>query len=69
MTDRRENTPKQPLVKLSKKQKKLRNIQANTVTQAAKVKKQNDVQIFDYARKRGVNKDKKPKAKEEEEEQ
>ncbi|XP_063857677.1 DNA ligase 1-like [Scylla paramamosain] len=66
LTDRRENTPKQPLLKLSKKQKKLRNIQANTVTQAAKVKKQNDVQIFNYANKRGVNKDKKPKEEEQE---
>lgn len=69
LTDRRENTPKQSLLKLSKKQKKLRNIQANTVTQAAKVKKQKDVQIFDYAKKRGVNKDKKPKEEQEEVEQ
>ena len=37
------------------------------VTQAAKRKNQGNVQIIDYAKKRGVNKDKKPKVEEEEE--
>ncbi|MPC26441.1 hypothetical protein E2C01_019580 [Portunus trituberculatus] len=37
----------------------MRNIQANTVTQAGKVKKQNEVQIIDYATKRGETLDEK----------
>ncbi|KAG0729043.1 hypothetical protein GWK47_003582 [Chionoecetes opilio] len=58
--------PKQPL-KLSKKQKKLKNRQANkTLTEATKRKRQEEVQIYDYAKRRGVNK---PKRNKEEEEQ
>lgn len=66
LRDKREETPKQTL-KLSKKQKKLKKRQANTLTQAAKRKKQEDVLIIDCAKKRGVNKVRKSKEEEVEE--
>lgn len=58
LSERREETPKQPL-KLSKKQRKLKKRQANTLTQAAKRRKQKEVLIIDCAKKRGANKERK----------
>lgn len=58
LEERKDKVTVQPL-KLTKKQMKLKKTQPNTLTQAAKRKKQKEVLVLDYAKKRGANKKRK----------